>query len=428
MPRPARIRVLHTAVALAAASVAACGGASPTNLVVAHVTKTLVVSAGSPQTVPAGNVVPIAPRVRAVDAAGQPVVGDTIVFRTITGGSVITGETAITDANGFATLGSWTLGGCGGLQIVTASRASGSGGVTAAQFMVTATGGPVFCIELRYVADADPTQKAATEAAAARWNQILAGSTMTTEAINEPSPCGSSSTVPAINQTVKSVLIFVDLRPIPAPGPGLVTLGQAGPCLVRDVGLLPAVGILKLNSDFLASQPASVLSDVVLHELAHVLGYGTIWDAPPSGVGVLQNPAPASSNPVFNGSAAVSKYIAAGGPPGATNVPVEACGSSGTVNGHWRETVFGAELMTGYINGAVRPLSAVSIASFKDIGYTVNYASADPYILLGATCPGSGGALVGSAIFGTTTKQPSESLQFPVARVGGGKVIPIVRR
>ena len=428
MPRPAGMRVLHTAVALAAASVAACGGGSPTSLVVAHVTKTLVVSAGSPQTVPAGNVVPIAPRVRAVDAAGQPVVGDTIVFRTITGGSVITGETAITDANGFATLGSWTLGGCGGLQIVTASRASGSGGVTAAQFMVTATGGPVFCIELRYIADADPDQKAATEAAAARWNQILAGSTMSTELINESAPCAGSA-APAINQTVKSVLIFVDLRPIPPPGPGLVTLGQAGPCLIRDAGALPAVGMLKLNSTFLASQPASFLNDVVLHELAHVLGYGTIWGAPPIGVGVLQNPAPASSNPVFTGSAAVSKYIAAGGPPSATSVPVEACGSDGTVNGHWRETVFGAELMTGYINGAFRPLSAVSIASFKDIGYTVNFALADPYILLGATCPGSGGALVGSAIFAQTPPtHPSETLLFPVGLVGGGKVTPIVRR
>ena len=428
MPRSAVRRMLGTTASLAAMWLIACEGAAPTSVVVPRVTKTLAISAGSPQTAPAGTAVPIALRVRALDAAGRPVVGDTIIFRAMTGGSVVTGDTAHTDADGFATLGSWTLGGCGGLQIVTASKLSAASGVTPVEFDVTATGGPVFCIELRYIADADPTQKAATEAAAARWNLILAGSPMSTEPINDPSPCGSSATIPAINQTVKSVLIFVDLRPIPPPGPGLITLGQAGPCLVRDVGLIPAVGVLKLNSDYLSSQPPSVLSDVVLHELAHVLGYGTIWDAPPNGVGVLANPSPGSSNPVFTGSASVAKYIAAGGPAGATNVPVESCGGGGTVNGHWRETAFGAELMTGYINGAVRPLSAVTIASFKDIGYSVNYGSADPYVLLGATCPGSGGALVGSAIFGASAPQPTESLQLPVGRVGGGRVIPIVRR
>lgn len=84
--------------------------------------------------------------------------------------------------------------------------------------------------------------------------------------------------------------------------------------------------------------------------------------------------------------------------------------------------------MTGYNNGAVRPLSAVTIASFQDIGYSVNYASADPYVLLGATCPGTGGALIGSALLGRAPTQASESLQFPVGLVSQGKVTPIVRR
>jgi len=42
--------------------------------------------------------------------------------------------------------------------------------------------------------------------------------------------------------------------------------------------------------------------------------------------------------------------------------------------------VFGNELMTGYLNvGVANPLSVVTIASFGDEGYRVNYAAADTY-------------------------------------------------
>jgi hypothetical protein len=48
--------------------------------------------------------------------------------------------------------------------------------------------------------------------------------------------------------------------------------------------------------------------------------------------------------------------------------------------------VFDAELMTGFLDvGAPEPLSAITIASFADQGYTVNQSAADPYTLpLGA--------------------------------------------
>lgn len=63
-----------------------------------------------------------------------------------------------------------------------------------------------------------------------------------------------------------------------------------------------------------------------------------------------------------------------------TAVPVENQGGAGTAGGHWRETTFKTELMTGYLNsGVVNPLSRMSVGSLRGMGYAVNYAAADAY-------------------------------------------------
>ena len=60
---------------------------------------------------------------------------------------------------------------------------------------------------------------------------------------------------------------------------------------------------------------------------------------------------------------------------------MEATGGSGTALSHWRESVFTNELMTGWAGpGTSLPLSTVTIGSLADLGYTVNYAAADPFI------------------------------------------------
>jgi hypothetical protein len=62
-------------------------------------------------------------------------------------------------------------------------------------------------------------------------------------------------------------------------------------------------------------------------------------------------------------------------------VPVENTGEVGTADSHWRETVLGSELMTGFIAQAGNPLSAVTVRSLADLGYVVNVAGADTYAL-----------------------------------------------
>ena len=61
------------------------------------------------------------------------------------------------------------------------------------------------------------------------------------------------------------------------------------------------------------------------------------------------------------------------------SVPVANTGGPGTADGHWRESVFDNELMTGYLDSGDNPLSAITVGSLGDIGYGVDLDASDPY-------------------------------------------------
>ena len=54
---------------------------------------------------------------------------------------------------------------------------------------------------------------------------------------------------------------------------------------------------------------------------------------------------------------------------------------SGSNDNHWRESVFGAELMSPRGNRGRKPLSEITIWSLADIGYSVDATRADLYRL-----------------------------------------------
>lgn len=60
-------------------------------------------------------------------------------------------------------------------------------------------------------------------------------------------------------------------------------------------------------------------------------------------------------------------------------IPLENDGGSGTACGHWDETCFGAELMTGFAGTDTSIFSKITIGGVEDIGYTVNYDVATSY-------------------------------------------------
>ena len=166
-------------------------------------------------------------------------------------------------------------------------------------------------------------------------------------------------------RVVDDIYITAELGNIDGAG-GI--LGQAGPTAVRTASSLPATAIMKFDIVDVNAMGLAVFEEVVLHEMAHSLGFGSIWDR----LGLV-------TNGLFTGANALDEYLAMGGQ--GSGIPVEQDGGSGTAGSHWDEETFGNELLTGYIDAGENYFTAMSAASFADLGYTIrsDYAGwADP--------------------------------------------------
>ena len=92
--------------------------------------------AGNGQTADAGTAVAVDPSVVVTDSHGNPVSGTAITFAAASGGGSVTGGSAVTNASGVATVGSWTLGDTAGSNTLTATNA----GLSGSPVTFTATG------------------------------------------------------------------------------------------------------------------------------------------------------------------------------------------------------------------------------------------------------------------------------------------------
>jgi hypothetical protein len=339
----------------------------------------------------AGNFAPALPTVQVRGSDGTPVAEVPVTFSVASGGGAIAFPDAITDDSGRASPGAWRFG-AAGTQGLTAS-ASGYESVT---FTATASAPPASAYDIDIIfLDPQPTdsQKAAFLAARDRWQQLIVGDLSDYGPGFAADAACPTFTTPAVPGPIDDVVIFAAVRPIPPDG-GANILAQAGPCQLRGSNLLTIAGIMIFDSDDIATLTASAsLADVATHEMAHVLGFGLIWSDLDLITGEF------GTDPFFTGVGARQAFRAIQSPtnPYAGNaVPVENTGGAGTRDGHWRETVFGRELMTGFFNGGVaNPLSAVTATSMRDLGYTVDDSRADAYQLslaMGSLAAGAVGA------------------------------------
>jgi len=211
-----------------------------------------------------------------------------------------------------------------------------------------------FDVEVRFTDNSmTASQQAIFSSAAARWSQLIIGDI-------------ADIIVPGFGW-VDDVVIDASAPAIDGVGN---ILGQAGPTFLRPGSFLPARGTMSFDSADIANMEAGgQLFDVILHEMGHVLGIGTIW----SNLGLITGSG--GANPQFTGINAVNAYNAMFG-LAVASVPVENTGGPGTANSHWRETVFGNELMTGFID-ATNPVSIVTVASLADLGYMININASD---------------------------------------------------
>ena len=219
-------------------------------------------------------------------------------------------------------------------------------------------GAPANAFNIAISYSGDPAYQSYFTAAAQRWQQVITGDL----------PDVFSSTYGLVDD----LLISVTVGAIDGQG-GI--LGQAGPDSIRSTGSqLPDHGNMTLDSADLAAMAADgTLTDVITHEMGHILGLGTMRDF----FGLK------SDSFSYTGSHGVFAYQLLSGNSSATSVPLETTGGSGTAGVHWSEAVFGNELMTGFIAGSPNPLSTLTIAALQDLGYTVNYSAANSYTMPG---------------------------------------------
>jgi adhesin/invasin len=98
------------------------------------------VSTGNNQSATVNTAVTVPPAVLVTDQFGNPVPGETVTFTVTSGGGSVTGGTAITDAAGIATVGSWTLGTTAGTDNNTLEAAHATAGNV--NFTASAAAGP----------------------------------------------------------------------------------------------------------------------------------------------------------------------------------------------------------------------------------------------------------------------------------------------
>jgi len=356
---------------------ATAGEVSATASVIVASNASLEVFEGNGQTAPSGTAVPTAPAVRIRDGADDPVAGVQVRFTVGGASGSVTGEIQTTGADGIARVGSWRLG-TAGVNTLTADVEGAEVDNAPVQFLATtavAAGG--YDITIQYLGEFSNAQLLAFAEAELRWESLVTGELTD---VNQTLPANSCGDNPETQGPFDDLTIFATIEEIDGED-GI--LGQAGPCFVRVPGDLTVIGRMTFDvADMLALEAEGSLQSVILHEMGHVLGFGTLW----ASAGLLEDPAdpmnPGAADPHFTGAQALAAFDAAGGTTyTGAKVPVMDVGGAGTINSHWRDQVFDPEIMTGFLNSGVNPLSAISVRSLQDLGYVVSATGADAFTL-----------------------------------------------
>ena len=339
------------------------------------------------------------PRVRVTDESGAPLANITVSFAITGGDGAVTGPLDTTGSDGVASPADWRLGPGNGSSTITATMPKFPG--SQVSFHATGISAP-FIVDVRFLTSMSADSRDAFVAAARRWMQVIVGDIPDQTVTLSAGACATGQ--PTVNETVDDVVIFASVVAIDGPGN---VLGSAGPCVRRSGSRLTVVGSMRFDeADLALLHNSGRITATIVHEMGHVLGFGTSWaSSMTQDIGLADpiyiGPEALALWPSFNGSL---QY--AGRP-----IPLADVGGVGTRDSHWRESVFVTELMTGFIEapGVPMPLSKLTIATFKDLGYLVDFGAADAFAgnILAAPLASAGAALplndiVQQAIFEVT--------------------------
>jgi hypothetical protein len=265
-----------------------------------------------------------------------------------------------------------------------------------------------FNISLKYVVPMTDAQKAVFEEAARHWERIIIADIAS---ISGTVPSAFAGMPPASSTVIDDIVIEVALTYIDGPGVnGRNVLGSAGPRYVRLSDGLPLSGVMYFDTyDLGLMDERGIFDEVIKHEMGHVLGIGTLWNlGAPFPARQLRTGAPA--NYAFVGKHANIQWNAEGG---TGLLPIANVGAAGSIGGHWRESVLFNELMTPSIGGGVNPLSRITAASMRDLGYGIGVVGEQYALDKGAL----GETPAGTTAAGYLNIAESEDLLAPVGVV-----------
>jgi hypothetical protein len=336
--------------------------------------------AGDAQAALAGTTLANALTAQVRDQFGNGVAGSVVTFLVTAGGGSINPSTVTTDASGNASGAIWRLGKSAVPQTATANAAGFS-------TVANATVSTAFDVDVRFFGPSPPAEASgAFTSAAARVRAMIIGDipdidipAISSGAGIDITSCGPAGIV--VNEIVDDVIIYATVVSIDGPGK---ILASAGPCIIRATSRTAIIGVMRFDADDIAGLVTTGrLNDIVLHEMMHVVGFGTVWNDTRRPGGVLITGA-GTDNPRFIGQLAAAACAGDGGSGEACagDVAVEGLPAGpGTADSHWRESIFDTELMTGFVEatGTPIPLSTITIQQFADEGYVVNISTADPY-------------------------------------------------
>lgn len=187
---------------------------------------------------------------------------------------------------------------------------------------------------------------------------------------------GYKGSISLTGMTISADVSYID-------GPYNV-LGSAGPDTLAPAGgyWFTQTGSMTFDSADLAQMASGgTLTDVIKHEMGHVIGIGTLWTTN----GLYTN-----GTGQYTGAYGLAEYKTEFNQPTATYIPIELGGGGGTANGHWNESDDFGQTATGIVDGQGRDMkhelmtgwlntptftSRTTVASLQDLGYTVNISA-----------------------------------------------------
>ena len=360
------------ALVLSAAFVAGCSDSSgPVQF--GPLTTIAIKAGGDNQTAFAGTAVAGPVILTPTDNQGRTIPEQSATFSVVAGGGTISNTTGTLNADGTITAPTWTLGKSAVPQQLQVS-------INGKTTLVNATVKTDYKIDLRFFGRTlTSNQSALFTNAAARIRGLVTGKPPVVNGAGaQPSSCGATGVADLTSSDIiDGVLIYASIDSIDGKDS---VLAQSGPCYVRSgTDVRTVIGIMKFDSaDINSLDVNGNLQEVITHEMLHIVGIGSYWDSLPGNKNLLINYGP---NVAYTGAGGIAGCKALGAVNTcATSVPVEGSrGGVGTINTHWRESTFGNELMTGFLNRGTNPLSVMTIRSLDDLGYVTNSAAADAY-------------------------------------------------